>query len=189
MPVYRQLADGPRSGLAPCGISPDGKTWVVLVSSFVQTYDIASDTWGEIMPMQHVSLGPLTGAVDPDSGNLYVPFAVYGTGEQMYMLILNTKSPKSYYGEFNSSAPISDTDRTGYTVAWSRAMKGFVYVGGTEIYSYSPSTGWTDLRPLTSGQAPSGSRHYSCVVAAGDSKVIVFGGQSNITRRGNKECQ
>ncbi|KAG0215819.1 hypothetical protein BGX31_000777, partial [Mortierella sp. GBA43] len=178
MPAYKKLASGSQTGVAPCGLSPDGKKWVVITNKYAQSYDIASDQWSDITAIPNFTSGLVTGAVDPDSGNLYVPFGVSAStaGAGMLMFIMNTANPRSYNSDTRSSAPIEQTD---FTVAWSTAMKSLIYVGGASIYSYSPLTGWTDLRPLTSGQAPLGSRYYPCVVA-GDSKVVVFGGQNRI---------
>ncbi|KAG0236531.1 hypothetical protein BGX31_003929, partial [Mortierella sp. GBA43] len=179
MPAYKKLADGPQIGVTSCGLSPDGKTWVVIANKYVQSYDVASDQWRDVGSIQSYSNRLVTGAVDPDSGNLYVPFGV-SVSSTALMLILDTTNPAVHYYSDLGGAPI---EKGEYTVAWSRAIKSLIYVGGTAIYSYNITTGWTDLRPLTSGQAPLGNRYYPCVVAAGDSKIIVFGGQNNITNQ------
>ncbi|KAI8359473.1 hypothetical protein B0O80DRAFT_232265 [Mortierella sp. GBAus27b] len=180
MPAYKKLSDGPQAGSVPCGLSPDGKTWVAIVNDNVHTYDIASDQWHfNVTQIKSFTLREVTGAVDPDSGKLYIPFGIT-TSSTVLMFVLETKTPYVYYYSDLGGAPI---ERYGYTVAWSRAMKSMIYVGGTAIYSYSPSTGWSDLRLSTDGQSPPGSRYFPCVVAAGDSKIIVFGGQNRINNQ------
>ncbi|KAG0236533.1 hypothetical protein BGX31_003931 [Mortierella sp. GBA43] len=185
MPAYKSLASGALADVTPCGISPDGKKWVAIPRGYVRSYDIASDQWTDIKQVQNFTIVfPVSGAVDPDSGKLYVPFAITAQNNYpgAYMLVLDTNDPKTFITDTSNMATSAPIDHYGFTVAWSTAMKSLIYVGGASIYKYNPSTGWTDLRPLTSGQAPSGSRYYSCVVA-GDSKIVVFGGQNKIANQ------
>ncbi|KAF9281288.1 hypothetical protein BGZ88_011684, partial [Linnemannia elongata] len=166
-------------------VASDSSSFTLWISSpnVVVTYNIASGTWKQVLPSPPLTLfrgSDMQAATDPTTGLVYIP-----GGEATY----NMMSVYSFSTGMSPSVTIPSTlMKAGgyYTFVWSQVRKTFIYFGGNAeasnpFFEFSPSLNkWTTLPTVGSNIPPFKIR--SCMVPAyNGTKMLLFGGNTNLT--------
>lgn len=128
-----------------------------MASNLVATYNIGSNSWGQIVPTPPATLfkgSNLQAATDPTSGLVYIPGAA-GTPNSMSVFSSSTG--------MSLSVPMPPTLVAAgafYSFVWSKVRKTFIYYGGNAatpnpFFEFSPSAGkWTSMVSLVNSNIP-----------------------------------
>jgi hypothetical protein len=176
-PPFKKLTDGPGAVLSPCMVLPNGEDIFLLVLGMGNIYNIKSDSWTTILHNQlPISVG-MAGAVDPESGLVYIAQGPTNATSKGMVLTLDPKAPT-----FNTTVmPDLKLSPIGFA-AWSVPLKSMLLdsVFMDELYTFTPSKvsgtshGWSFLN--TTGDEPLANLAPCFVSAYGGSKIAMFTG-------------
>ncbi|KAI8361896.1 hypothetical protein B0O80DRAFT_492938 [Mortierella sp. GBAus27b] len=179
-PKFDRLSQGPAQDTVPSGISADGNQWLVCYSSATSSgcfaYSMDKKKWDSVFEMPGVTIMKSSGAVDPATGILYIPNAVWAN-----MLVVQ---PTNTFNKRPMPDALLPTQQAA--VGWSEHLKKLLLFGGTtgaigqtdffHAFSFSEADGWVNLTSSMKGQVPT-PRAGACLVPAyGGSKMILYGG-------------
>ncbi|KAG0061092.1 hypothetical protein BGZ89_011750 [Linnemannia elongata] len=154
-----------------------------MASNLVATYNIGSNSWGQIVPTPPATLfkgSNLQAATDPTSGLVYLPGAA-GTPNSMSVFSSSTG--------MSLSVPMPPTLVAAgafYSFVWSKVRKTFIYYGGNAatpnpFFEFSPSAGkWTSM-PIAGSVIPPFQMRSCMVSAYNGTKILLFGGNTDTT--------
>ncbi|KAF9130433.1 hypothetical protein BGW39_003069 [Mortierella sp. 14UC] len=196
-PAWTSLALGPYNAYHSAGHSSDNGTFItfgrdtaadqpVIPNSFVNIYNIASDTWTkDLNPqgMNDTSRRDFQVVTNPAANKIYILGGDAGPKGDIYSNMFTTYDVATQsVAEIATPAPGPQSVST-FAAVWSAKLKAMVVIGGSfkaggaasGLYLYHPDTGyWTTQ--TTNGPFNYG-RTSACAASNGDGSLIaVFGG-------------
>lgn len=129
----------------------------------------------------------LQATVDPVSNSLLIPNGFVtqsATGPVYSMMQYDIKNGKT------SSVPMTNgtINHVAASVVWSTYLKKLVMFGGVQggvtldtLHAYDSTSGWTAITTTNAG--PSARAFHCGVVASNGTKMVVFGGYSNMSTK------
>ncbi|KAF9908236.1 hypothetical protein EC991_010076 [Linnemannia zychae] len=196
-PAWTSLALGPYNAYHSAGRSSDNGTFItfgrdtaadppVIPNSFVNIYDIASNSWSkELNPqgMNDNSRRDFQVVTNPAANKVYILGGDAGPRGDIYSNMFTTYDVATQtVTEITTPAPGPQSIST-FSAVWSPKLKAMVVIGGnfkaggvaSGLYLYHPDTGyWTTQ--TTNGPFNYG-RTSACAASNGDGSLIaVFGG-------------
>ncbi|KAF9365794.1 hypothetical protein BGX34_008254 [Mortierella sp. NVP85] len=169
-PAYKILQTGLNSNWFASAMSTDGQKWFVLLDGTGYVLDFRSNLWRSVLTNPGAKgIYGLGAATHPETGKIYIPFG-YLNGNGMRSMMIVDLTDNSYSTD-NINTPLSVKNM--YTFTWNAQLKSFFFANEAGIYTYTPSSGWTEFN---SPQGLSGSYGHCIVSSNSGSKVVLFGG-------------
>ncbi|KAF8934562.1 hypothetical protein BGZ52_004021 [Haplosporangium bisporale] len=171
----------------PSALDKDQVGWLVISGTQSYRYDISQDLWSTFDTLANlfpVEKWFLQATVDPVSNNLLIPNGYQtptATDAITSMMQYDVTAGKT------SSIPMTNgpLDHAAASVVWSKYIKKLVMFGGllgnvtfNTLHTYDSTSGWVAITPTNTG--PSARAFHCAVVANNGTKMIVFGGITNI---------
>ncbi|KAK3806632.1 MAG: hypothetical protein J3Q66DRAFT_392754 [Benniella sp.] len=168
-PVYQQLQTGYVQNHAAVGVSSDRKWWTVLIGNLVARYSADTNAWVPLVTISMDKTFGVTGATDPATDMMYIPFAYAKSGD-IATVRINLKT-----GEVNNdSRGHSMKHKSLYSTAWNALRESVIYVSPSGVYEYQWAEGWSAL--TKNGLTKIGLRGQCLVSVNGGKKMVLFGG-------------
>lgn len=182
-PAYTHMPDGlPDSHVFPNALMQDGKTWFIFKNNALFTYDLTTGILkqGPVI-VTYTGTHALAAARDPVTGEMVIPGGFFSS------LLLNITMRFSPERLTSTSVPaFSEIDNRRYVaMAASESAKAVFsfggLVGGNVVSSFARlDSGAASWRSAATTSDPS-PRAVTCLVSAyGGSKLIVFGGETQL---------
>ncbi|KAG0224269.1 hypothetical protein BGX31_008126 [Mortierella sp. GBA43] len=179
-PKYTALPNAPAGSRVPSALSYDGKRWMMCVNSTCSACEIGIWEWKPLFTVSGSSISN-KGAVDPETGLIYIPKVTFS--DATAMMVVNMETAK--YERRILDPGLAKAG--GFSTVWSASAKKLFLFGGTlgdtvpltrfTGYSYNVADGWTNL--TMKGSIPS-PRFSGCLTPAyGGTKLVYFGGFNN----------
>ncbi|KAG0354215.1 hypothetical protein BC939DRAFT_479645 [Gamsiella multidivaricata] len=184
-PSYKHLPDGYAERGIASTLTKDNQNWFLISNQTMYLYNFAASNWATLENDSHItSSNGIGAATDPETGKIYIPNGYFDSAGVRYELVYDP----SYRNSISSTSLPQGLARSFlYSIAWSTSLKGALMFGGfdyatnttsNDLYLYSPTNGWK-LQTAT-GSIPSPRRAACFVPAYSGSKMILFGGDSNV---------
>ena len=168
-PVYQQLQPGYVHNHAAGGVSSDRKWWTVLIGNLVARYSADANAWDPLVTISMDKTFGVTGATDPATDMMYIPFA-YAKNGDIATVRINLKT-----GEVkNDSRGHSMKHKSLYSTAWNALRESVIYVSPSGVYEYQWAEGWSAF--TKNGLSKIGLRGQCLVSVNGGKKMVLFGG-------------
>ncbi|KAF9366381.1 hypothetical protein BGX34_003660 [Mortierella sp. NVP85] len=114
----------------------------------------------------------VTGATDPATDMMYIPFAYAKNKENIATIRIDLKT-----GEVkNDGRGHSMKHKYFYSTAWNAIRKSVIYVSPSGVYEYKWSEGWSAF--TKNGLTKIGAEGQCLVSVNGGKKMVLFGGKT-----------
>ncbi|KAK3810091.1 MAG: hypothetical protein J3Q66DRAFT_373137 [Benniella sp.] len=173
-PKYKQLPAGVNTNYVPGGITSDGELWTVMDDFMTMRYNATSKSWVGLYQLNSPGMTGMTGATDPTTDMMYIPFGYYNAKGERETFRLNLRT-----GETTSDRrpyPMMRKYEYEYATTWNPLRKSVVFVGFDGVFEYTWEKGW---KPFISNGLETVPFKGSCLVSvSGGTKMALFGGRT-----------
>ncbi|KAG0215142.1 hypothetical protein BGX31_000909 [Mortierella sp. GBA43] len=172
------MTPGRRQNYSPSGISSDGQKWIAYIENQQWAYDFNSKNWTKIFEHRIRGSYGLTGATDPRTDMLYIPFGYPNMDGTMGTMRVDLKTgiATSDYRNFTLA------NNKLYAATWNPHLDSVVFVSPSGIFSYTWKDGWKQMRTTGLGVGEIPHRGACLVSVSGGKKMVLFGGaDQNVT--------
>ncbi|KAG0079031.1 F-box only protein 42 [Podila epicladia] len=171
----------------PSALDKDQIGWLIVSGTQAYRYDVSQNLWSTFDTLTNLFPADkwyLQATVDPVSNNFLIPngfITPTATGVISSMMQYDIVSGRTSSISM-ANGPI---DHAAASVVWSRYLKKLVMFGGllgndtfNSLHTYDSASGWAAITPTNPGPSP---RAYHCAVVANNgTKMVVFGGITDI---------
>ncbi|KAF9191256.1 hypothetical protein BGZ51_007576 [Haplosporangium sp. Z 767] len=178
---YKFLPDGPKDQLHASVFLKDRQTWVLTSNKTVYEYNVNLNSWSQSASNNLGKYFRLPAAVDPATNYIYYPNA-YVNNSVIQMLEYDIGARTVTFLD----VPPSFRDVFSYAATWSDHAKKMVVFGGAiqgnivnnNLYTFDRDSKWATI--TAKGSVPSPRRSACMAPAYGGSKIVVFGGMTQL---------
>jgi len=175
-PRYNQLASGYHQNHAPGGVSSDSKWWTMIIGNLMSRYNVETNSWNELETLSMDKTFGLTGATDPATDIMYIPFGYATNGKGIATMRVDLKT-----GEVqNDKKSHSMTYKTFYAAAWNPLLKSAIYLSPSGVFEYTWKKDWKKFSSKGLGKIP---LRGACLVSVNDGKKMVFFGGTPLDQK------
>ena len=171
-PCISNCPNGNGDNHSAAGVSSDHKWWTMLSGSLVARYSADANAWSPPVNISMDKTFGVTGATDPATDMMYIPFAYAKNKENIAAIRIDLKT-----GEVkNDGRGHSMKHKYFYSTAWNAIRKNVIYVSPSGVYEYKWSEGWSAF--TKNGLTKIGSEGQCLVSVNGGKKMVLFGGKT-----------